>query len=109
MGDDIDAPHEMRFSFPDDTSVEKLIENILKKNYLAKIDGGQATWSVVSGFPISVIAQQWSKPQSVNWQSTNISGLQTKNGELHLHFNYHAQINPETVLEVLKRLKLHNL
>jgi len=27
-------------------------------------------------------------------------------GQLRLHFNYHAQLDPEIVLEVLRRLRL---
>ena len=106
MGDDIDAPHEQKFAFPDEMSVEGAIENIVTAGYLARAEGG-ATWPVVSGFPISVVAQRWNKPRPVGWQAVQKSNLQTNNGLLGLHFNYHAQLDPEIVLEVLKRLQLN--
>lgn len=106
MGDDIDAPHEQHFTFPDQMPVEGVIENIVTSGYLAKVQGG-ATWSVVSGFPISVVAQRWEKPRAVGWQAVKLSSLQTNNGLVGLHFNYHAQLDPEIVLEVLKSLKLN--
>jgi hypothetical protein len=58
-------------------------------------------------FPIAVVAEQWSRPRNVSWQAVNKSDLQTRNGVVGLHFNYHAQFEPGTVLEVLKRLQLH--
>jgi len=56
MGDDVDAPHEQRFSFSDSTSIEQAIEKIVGSGYLASVQGG-ATWSAVSGVPICVVAQ----------------------------------------------------
>ena len=107
MGDDINYPHERQFSFPDLMSIEEAIERIAASGYLPMMYGGCATWSVVSGFPISVIAQQWEKPLSVGWQPVKVVDLQLKDGMVGLHFNYHAQVEPEIVLEVLKKLKLN--
>ena len=107
MGDDINCPHEKRFSFSDPTSIEEALDKIVTSGYLPKIHGGRATWSVVSGFPISVIAQQWEKPLSVGWPPVKVVDLQLKDGMVGLHFNYHAQVEPEIVLEVLKKLKLN--
>jgi hypothetical protein len=104
-GDDIDAPHERQFSFPGLASVEQAIDLIVNSGYLAGVQGG-ATWSVVSGIPVSVIAQEWNYSRSVNSQSQGLTALEIRNGLIRLHFNYHAQTDPEIVLEVLKRLKL---
>jgi hypothetical protein len=106
MGDDIDAPHEEHFSFPDSMPIEEAIEKIVASNYLAGVQGG-ATWSVVSGFPIAVIAQRWENPRPVSWQPVALHSLQSQNGLVGLHFNYHSQLDPEIVLEVLKELKLN--
>jgi hypothetical protein len=109
MGDDIYAPHEKRFSFPDNLSVEEVIEQISHSNYLAKIQGGKATWSVVSGYPLVVLAQEWDVPKPIDWQPLEVERLKKEAGEVILHFNYHAQIEPSIVLDVLQQAKLHEL
>lgn len=106
-GDDMDAPHGKTFAFPDGMSIEEVIENISKSGYLASIHGGEATWSVVSSFPIAVVAQQWQKPRAISWQPIDIANLQSKDGVIGLHFNYHLQLNPDLVFEVLKRCRLN--
>ncbi len=108
MGDDGDAPHTRMFSFPDSMPVLEVIAGILATGYLAQIQGDKATWSVVSGFPIAVTAQQWPEPRSVPWQGVPPSDLKFEHGIVQIHFNYHAQVDPEIVLEVLKRLKLQS-
>jgi hypothetical protein len=105
MGDDVDAPHERQFSFSDSTSVEQAIDRIVNSGYLASVQGG-ATWSVVSSFPISVVAQAWGQSRPVSQQPQEFTWLKVEDGFIKLHFNYHAQIDPEIVLEVLRRLKL---
>jgi hypothetical protein len=77
MGDDVDAPHEQHFSFPDSTPIEQAIEKIVSAGYLASVQGG-ATWSAVSGIPICVVAQRWSQLRPVNWQPVEPSSLQVK-------------------------------
>ena len=105
MGDDVDAPHEQRFSFPDSTSVEQAIDQIVKSGYLASVQGG-ATWSAVSRVPVAVVAQTWTQSRPVSWRPQEPRALKVEGGSIRLHFNYNAQIDPEIVLEVLKRLKL---
>ena len=105
-GDDIDAPHGCSFSFPDAMRVMEVIGRIVAAGYLARISGGKATWSVVSGFPIAVIAQQWTQPRPVCWPEVEVSELETRNGVIQLHFNYHTQIDPDIVFEVLRNLRL---
>lgn len=105
MGDDVDAAHEHRFSFPDSTSVEQAIDQIVKSGYLASVQGG-ATWSVVSRAPIAVVAEAWGQSRPVSWRPQELGSLKVEAGSIRLHFNYHAQLDPEVVLEVLKRLKL---
>ena len=103
-GDDIEAPHERTLSFPDGMSLEEIIGKVSSSGYLASITGGKATWSVVSRAPLAVVAQQWSKPRLLVWRPQSISALRSKHGIPHLHFNYHAQQDPEVVCEVLMRL-----
>lgn len=105
MGDDVDAPHERQFDFPGAASVEDAIDQIVDSGYLARVRGG-ATWSIVSNVPISVVAQAWGRSRGVSWQRQELAALKVDGGCIRLHFNYHAQMDPEIVLEVLKRLKL---
>jgi hypothetical protein len=107
MGDDVDAPHEQQYSFQDSTSIEQAIDQIVNSGYLARVQGG-ATWSVVSGVPVSVVAQSWDQSRPVSRQPQEFNALKVEDGSIRLHFNYHAQIDPEIVLEVLKRLKFLN-
>ena len=101
-GDDCDD-HDREFIFPDTTTIEDAISQIVASGYLASIMGGCATWSATSGFPIAVIAQQWQTIRSVPWEVVDISKLQTKAGEILLHFNYHQQVDPEIALKILKQ------
>jgi hypothetical protein len=105
MGDDIDAPHERTFLFNESTSIERAIDEIVNSGYLASVQGG-ATWSVVSGIPVAVIAQGWQHSRLVGWQPPKRTELKLDGDAIRLHFNYHTQIDPEIVLEVVKRLKL---
>jgi hypothetical protein len=63
----VEAPHGQTYSFQDPMSVKDAIDAIASSGYLARISGGRATWSVVSGFPIAVVAEQWLKPRNVSW------------------------------------------
>jgi hypothetical protein len=103
-GDDVDAPHRREFTFPNDTPLLAALTVIAQSSYLASIFGGRATWSVVSGIPLAVVAQEWTLPQSLFLGTEE--NLDIRNSALHLHFNYHAQISPEVVLEILRGFRL---
>jgi len=105
-GDDVHAPHERIFSFPDSLSPLQLIARIVADGYLATIAGGKATWSAVSGRPLAVVAQEWREPRGVPWREPPLSELEQRDGLYCIHFNYHAQRDPEAVLAILKELKL---
>ncbi|PFH11606.1 hypothetical protein BCF11_4058 [Collimonas sp. PA-H2] len=103
-GDDVAAPHRRAFEFTDGTSLLDALAAISRSNYLANISGGRATWSAVSGVPLAVIAQEWDCPQNL-LQGTEES-IDIRNAIIHIHFNYHVQINPDAVFEVLRGLRL---
>ena len=65
-----------------------------------------ATWSLASGIPIAVIAQQWPAPRPFFLTGRDIKQLDRTAGELRLHCNYHAQRDPQLVYEVLRDLRL---
>jgi len=105
-GDDVDAPHARTFALPQGASLETALATVMSARYLPSISGGLATWSVASGIPLAVIAQQWQAPRMLFGASDNPDALDRAPGLLRLHFNYHAQLDPEIVLEVLRRLRL---
>ncbi len=103
--DDVDAPHAITFIVPEGMSVGNLMK-IVQASHLPKIQGGKATWSVTSGIPVAVIAQQWSEPKLLPPFELGIVDLDTVDGVTNLHVNYHAQLEPETVEEVLRELTM---
>jgi len=56
--------------------------------------------------PIAVIAQQWTEPRMLFLLSKDLANLDLKEGVLRVHFNYHAQLDPEIVFKVLRELRL---
>jgi hypothetical protein len=103
-GDDADAPHPRTFHFPEGSTLEAIVTDICSRGYLASIQGGLATWSVSSNFPLAVAAQQWPAPRMLK---ANLRlPLDFEGDTLRLHFSYHTQIDPETVFAVLRELTL---
>lgn len=105
-GDDVDAPHLMEIEGPATEDVGAAIARVLATGYLPRISGGKATWSVASNRIIAVVAQQWPQPKLLRSYDTSYKGLDVNEGKLRLHFNYHAQEEPETVLQILRRVRL---
>ena len=104
-GDDADAPHVCDLSLPDDATLEDMARAVQQARFLPGIQGGKATWSVVSDVPLAVVAEQWSSPRMVCPEAAE-ERPDVSEGVVHLHVNYHAQMDPETVLEVLSNLRL---
>ena len=104
--DDLLAPHTLKIAGPATQHVGAAIKEVLAARYLPHIEGGKATWSVVSNKPIAIVAEQWAEPRLVDRHATSYEGLDIRNGTLRLHFNYHAQLDPEIVWDVLWRLRL---
>lgn len=103
-GDDVTAPHRRAFEFAKGTLLLDALTAISQSGYLANISGGRATWSAVSGVPLAVIAQEWDCPKNL-FQGTEES-IDIRNAIIHIHFNYHVQINPDVAFEVLRGLRL---
>lgn len=103
-GDDVDAPNARLLSVPDGTEPVDIIKNIVQSGYLPSIAGGHATWSVTSHILLAVVAQQWSEPRMFMARQ---DVLDYEQGTLRLYFNYHAQIDPETVFKVFWGFRLN--
>ena len=107
-GDDVDAPHAKEFQIAEPSTLEQAVAAVLRSGYLPSIRGGLATWSLVSGRPLAVIAQQWPAPRWLFLTDADRERVDRRGGVLHLHFNYHTQLDPEIVLEVLRELRVHS-
>lgn len=105
-GDDVDAPHAQKFSFPDEWPIDKVLSDICGSRYFPKISGGKATWSAVSNIPLAVIAQEWAKPRILPSIDHRIDELDQQPSGLRIHFNYHAQIDPEIVYKIFWGFRL---
>lgn len=104
-GDDVDAPHAKTFATPQPLSLDQAVRLIVSSNYLPSIAGGLATWSVASGIPIAVVAQQWKEPRML-FLTGGEKTLDRSANLLRLHFSYFAQREPDVVVDVLTRLSL---
>ena len=97
QGDDVAAPHKTVIK----AKVCRNIGDIISGGYLPNISGGKATWSAVSGDTLAIIAQEWKKPKILSLLSVDQLDYDSK-GRLKIHFNYHAQADPNMVFEVLR-------
>ena len=104
-GDDGDAPHTKTIDLPGKISVGAAVESLLASNYLPSISGGEATWSVMSSIPVAVVAQQWAAPRYYPLYE-GLDRFDIVAGTLRLHFNYHAQIDPEIVYRIFWGMRL---
>ncbi|MEO8138120.1 MAG: hypothetical protein ABI742_00680 [Gemmatimonadota bacterium] len=86
-GDDGDAPHPRTLRVPDEASLDVCLATVIPSGYLPSISGGLATWSVASGRPLAVLAQQWTAPRMIFLMEREIEGRDRTPGALHLHFN----------------------
>ena len=96
--------HDTEIALPDGASVEDAVSWIATTRYLPSIGGGAATWSIVSGRPIAIVAQQWSKPRMLSPIPYELEDLNFRDDTLRIHANYHAQQDPNVVFEVLSRV-----
>ena len=103
--DDLHAPHGHKLSLGSDVQLKEALQFIQSK-YLPNVQGGLASWSVTSNIPVAVLAQQWREPKILLWPPDE-KKLDSVNGVLHLHFNYHDQLDPEVVYEVLRRVRFN--
>lgn len=102
MADDYveDSTHRHTFEFDDDKEIEAILTQIANSDWLPCIHGGAATWSVVSHDLLAIVAQQWDLPRMQRAVMVPERWLKV-DGALRLHFNYHAQVDPELVERVL--------
>ena len=103
-GDDMDAPHELALLLADDVTSEAMVAAIREADYLPRIAGGKATWSVVSERTVAVLAQQWPGPRMVQDAPYPTERLLRDGNGYSFLLKYDAQQDPETVLAVLRKI-----
>ncbi|SDR79460.1 hypothetical protein [Winogradskyella sediminis] len=107
LGDDVNAPHFLEIEIAPNWTITEIIKYILNINYLPKISGGYATWSVAIEEPIAVLTQKKHKePLLLCFPDYPYDGTQGFVKIEHVHFNYHAQKKAHEVFEVLSRFKI---
>ena len=105
-GDDIES-HGKTFTFPDNYSVEEVLQAIIDSGYLPSVSGGCATWTAASNIPIAVIANEWSSPRIVGMANDRKNEFDYEKNTLRIHLNYHGQIDPEIVYKVFWGFQLN--
>jgi hypothetical protein len=105
-GDDVNAPNSESLSVPDGIDLREIVQGISKSGYLPEISGGRATWSVTSNVLVAIVAQQWQEPRMLELDPSRFDELDCRDGVLRLNFNYHAQIDPNTVYKVFWGFRL---
>jgi len=102
MGDDADAPHEWVVALPAEATVANLVTKILRKGYLPRIGGGNATWIVEGRRPVAVLAQQWSEPRWLVDSDAPLTDLSRKAGRANFEIRYWCQVGPNRVYACLR-------
>lgn len=107
MGDDVDAPHFLEIEIEPNWTITEILEYVTDINYLPKIIGGRATWSVAINEPIAILSQENPKePLLICFPDYPYHGMRSFVEFDHIHFNYHTQKKANEVFEVLSRFKM---
>ena len=104
-GDDCER-HDKALSFPASASLQQIFSEVLRSGYLPHIAGGKATWSAFAQEPLAVLAQEWSEFRPFLHFQLLDEQLRREGSKVHIHFNYHAQIDPDLVHRVLWRIQI---
>lgn len=102
-GDDLDPPHEARFSIEAKDTLAEIISAIVGARYLASIVGGRATWIVeAAGETLAVVAQQWESPKFLVDPTGPVDTDDLSEGSTGLYFRHRGQADPRAVFESLR-------
>ena len=99
-----DDPIAREFELRQDASGAEIVAAVADWTWLPHISGGLATWSVISRQPVAVLAQQRPVPKFFfSLQDDDVWCFE--DSVLFVHFNYHAQIDPDVVYDVLRKVR----
>lgn len=107
IGDDINSPHTKNIKVHPQWKIVDILNFIVTSNYLPKVNGGKATWSVAINEPIAVITQEnFESPLLICHADYPHQGTKGFVDIQRIHFNYHAQKSAQEVFDVLLRFNL---
>jgi hypothetical protein len=107
MGDDFGGT-VLEIEVNEDWLIEKILDEILFINYLPKIQGGKATWSVAFENPIAIISEQWEKPEIIIHSEFPFPHRAKSKNFNRLHFSYYPNEEPWLVYRILSVFKTIN-
>jgi hypothetical protein len=103
-GDDTDS-HAAVVTIEDAATLETAIRAVVSAYRLPSIAGGQATWCVSCDVPVAVVSQQSPEPRMLPWVQFVTRCNPPREG-LTVYFSYLAQVDPDVVFDVLRRVRL---
>jgi hypothetical protein len=103
-----DDPQPFNFEIADDAAPEEVLRRAADRTWLPSIRGDRATWSIVSNEVLAVLAYQWSDLKLMPQLAERMRRADRSPGLLRLHFNYHRQLDPDLVHEVLWGMQLRS-
>ncbi len=101
-----DEPEPFELTIPDETPPADILRRAADRSWLPSIQGGRATWSIVSNDVLAVLAYEWPDLKFMPFLDERMKAADRRQGVLRLHFNYHAQIDPETAYRLFRGLRL---
>ena len=103
-----DAAEPRAFDVADTTSPEEVLRASADRSWLPSISGGRATWSIASNELLAVVAYEWPDLKFLPLLPERMRAADRRGGVLRLHFNYHAQTDPELVHRILWGIQLRS-
>ena len=103
-GDDTE-PHAAVVTIADAESLEMAIRAVIAAYRLPSIAGGQATWCVSCDVPVAVVTQQAPDPKFLPWVQF-VTRCDPPREGLTVYFSYLAQLDPDLVFDVLRRVRV---
>jgi len=101
-----DEPDWIEFTAPEVTPFVDILRRAADRSWLPSIQGGRATWSIVSNDVLALLAYEWPDLRFMPFLDERFKTADCRHGALRLHFNYHAQIDPETAYRLFCGLRL---
>lgn len=101
-----DDPEPFGFTIGNEASPAEVLRRAADRTWLPSIAGDRATWSIVSNDVLAVLAYEWPELRLMPFLDERMRAADRRDGVLRLHFNYHAQIDPELVYRVFWRMRL---
>ena len=104
IADDVAAPHELRLTVENPTTLRELTGAMQARHYLASVAGG-ATWILQTGEnerPLAVFAQSWSAPRFLVDADQSARNYTSRDAQSHFYWIYWCQVCANRVFDALQ-------